>query len=712
MRRSLQRLLVLLAALLASALPHALAWGDDPGASTAPALTATATATPAAAPSNPESPAPTDRPAPRPVATPQAAQAASPAPSAPETPAAPPAAPESSSAPPAPPAPPAAPPAAETKPAPQAAPARQAAQPQPATQTAQAPPEPPAGPRLLWVELSVGGQPVQVKAGGVLALHPDAPFRVLKAKSDAWLDLGLSPSLAGLPTADPQRFNTLAGLLGEAIYSRQEVQLQVHKSGRLIGGVQLAIKLLPIDWLRRAEAATRLEDKIEATGKALELTPDDRLLALRMIDLLEEAKRPKEAAELLQRQAWARDDPALLARLLELYQRQGNMEAAVGVVNKLLALRPGDVSLLERLARLDEHLERWEEATVVLERLSQVVEEGERAPVLLRLAQVLMRAGKTEQALMVCQRAVELRPQEANAWRVLAEIREKAGDAAGTLEAQRRLAYLAPADLEAHLSLSEAYQKAGRKAEAAGELEKAALLRPGDSGLWLRLARLYEELEDRPALLQVYQRLTSVTPHDPNLDYNQGVLLLEMERYEPALESLGAAAQAKPHDREVARLVLEALLRLGRWDQALKQAQALLKDQPVQPALLERVYAGLAKERPQAVAALLDQALASGPKQGGLYQLRAALALDQDDTAAATKALELGVKNLPQDLALQLRLAGFYEAAGQDQKALQAYERILDKDPNFQDAQERYLQLKTSLLSERKGKPSPEGGAQ
>lgn len=687
--------IALLAALLAWVLPPAWAWGDDPGPAPAPA----AAATPAAAPSSPDPPAPTDQPASRPVATPPAAPAASPASPAPETPASapPPPEPSAASAPPA--TPPAAPPAAP------AAPAQQAAQPPPA------PAETPGGPRLLWVELSVGGQPVQVKAGGVLALHPDAPFRVLKARSDAWLDLGLSASLAGLPTADLQRFNTLGGLLGEAVFSRQDVQLQVHKGGRLIGGVRLAIKLLPIDWLRRAEAANRLEDKLAATAMALELTPDDRLLVLRMLDLLEEAKRPKEAAELLQAQAWAKDDPALLARLLELHQRQGHMEAAVEVVNRLLSFKPDDPGLLERLARLNEQLERWEEATVALERLSQVVEEGGRAPALLRLAQVLMRAGRTDHALLAGQRAVELRPQEANAWRVLAEIKEKTGDAAGALEAQRRLAHLAPADLEAHLSLSEAYFKAGRKAEAAGELEKAALLRPGDSGLWLRLARLYEELEDRPALLQVYQRLTSVTPHDPNLDYNLGVLLLEMERYEPALESLNAAAQAKPQDREVARLVLEALLRLGRWDQALKQAQALLKDQPAQPALLERLYAGLAKERPQALAALLDQALAGGPRQASPYQLRAALALDQDDTAAATKALELGVKNLPEDLALQLKLAGFYEAAGQEQKALQAYERILDKDPNYADAQERYLQLKTSLLSERKGKPAPEGGA-
>lgn len=651
MRPSLPNIVVLLAVLLAALGAWPAAWGED--AAPAPA-----------APAEEAKPAAANPPAP--------IQGGPTSPAAGQT----------------------APPAAATPPPPPAAP------PQPEA----------AGPRLLWVELSVGGQPVQVKSGGVLALHPDAPFRVIKAKSDAWLDLGLSASLAGLPGVDMARFHTLSELLGEAVYSRQEVQLQVHKGGRLIGGVQLMIKLLPIDWLRRAEAATRLEDKIENTRQALALTPDDRLLALRLVDLLDEAKRYKEAAELLQGQAWTRDDPDLLSRLLEMYLRQGQLEPAAQVVTELLANKPDDIPLLERLAGLDEQLERWEEAMVVLERLTQIAEPDQRAPLWLRLAQVLIKSDKKDQAVMALQKAVELSPGDANSWRVMAEIKEQLGDAAGALEAQRRAAQLAPADLEAHLSLSEAYQKAGRKAEAAAELEKAALLRPDDTPQWLRLARLYEELEDRPALLKVYQRLTKASPHDPDLDYNLGVLLMEMERWEQALESLDAAAKAKPRDREVGRLILEALLRLKRWDQALKQAQAMLQDQPDQAALLERVYAALAKERPQGVAALLDHALAAGPKQANLYQLRAALALDKEDTPAALKALELGVKNLPGDLAMQLKLAGLYEAAGQEQKALQAYERILDKDPNYQDAQERYLQLKTGLLSERQGKGGANGG--
>jgi hypothetical protein len=32
---------------------------------------------------------------------------------------------------------------------------------------------------LNWIELSVGGLPLRVNAGGVMALHPNAPFRVV-----------------------------------------------------------------------------------------------------------------------------------------------------------------------------------------------------------------------------------------------------------------------------------------------------------------------------------------------------------------------------------------------------------------------------------------------------------------------------------------------------------------------------------------------------
>lgn len=565
------------------------------------------------------------------------------------------------------------------------------------------------GSHLRWVELSVGGLPVRVQSGGVVALHPDAPFRVLKMHGDGWLDYGLQARLAGLPTADMQRFHTLNELLGEQVFQRESLALEVWRGQRRLGEIQLLVKLLPIDWLRRAEAAPRLADKIDLTRRALELTPDDRLLVLRLVDLLVEAGRLAEAAAHLEEQAWTQEDPALLNRLAELYQRLDQPEKLAQVTAKLLALHPDDPVLLERLATAYERQERWEEAVLLLERLSRGQAPAERSATFVRLAQAQQKLGRLDLAMRHLEQATALRPNQAGLWQELSEVRKQAGDRAGALEAQRRAADLAPADQAARQRLAEELIAAGRPAEAAAELEKLAQQSPSDAGLWLRLARLYEQIDDRQALVRVYRHLARLGPHDPDLDFNLGVLLFDLGRWQEALDSLTVAAQARPKDREIGELILACLIKLERKDQALDAARALTKDRPDQPALLERLYAALAKDRPQAVAKLLDQAIAAGSKTARLYQLRAALALDQEDTAAALAALEAGVKHLPADLELWFKLAGLYELASQEDKALKAYESVLDKDPNYPSAQDRYLQLKTSRLGREPAKPGPAG---
>ncbi|MFH1034175.1 MAG: tetratricopeptide repeat protein [Pseudomonadota bacterium] len=567
------------------------------------------------------------------------------------------------------------------------------------------------GNRLRWVELSVGGLPVRVSAGGVVALHPDAPFRVLKMEGDGWLDYGLQPRLAGLPTADLGRFHTLNELMGEQVFERDALTLEIWRGQRRLGDIQLLVKLLPIDWLRRAEEAPRLADKIALTRKALDLTPDDRLLVLRLVDLLVEAGRLAEAAAQLEGEAWVQDDPTLLTRLADLYQRLDQPEKLAEVTAALLVKNPDDPVLLDRMATAYERQERWEEAVVLLERLSRNQAPAERAATFMRLAQAQRRLGRLDQAARYLQQATGLRPRDPALWQELAETRKQAGDQAGAIEAQRQAAELAPADQAARQQLAEDLAAAGKPAEAAAELEKLVQQSPGDSGLWLRLARLYEQVDDRPALVRVYQRLVRLGPHDPDLDYNLGVLLYDLGRWSEALDSLTAAGQARSQDREISELILACLLKLERKDQALDVARALLKGKPDQPALLERLYVALAKDRAQAVAKLLDQAMAAGSKAARLYELRAALALDQEDTATAVAALEAGAKALPANLELLAKLAGLYELAGREDKALKAYERILDKDPNFPGVQDRYLQLKTSRLG-REPRKNGETGKQ
>ncbi len=631
-------------------------------------------------------------------------------------------------------------------------------------------------PRLEYVEFSVGGTPRRIQAGGVLALHPDAPFRVLTIKTDGWLPFGLSARLPGNPGVDLQVFHTLGQILGDDLYRQDQVVVEALKNERVIGQVVLLARLLPIDWLRLAEAATSPEEKIRYTQKARELMPDDQLLARRLVDLLEEAHRYPEAAALLEEQTAGGRDPVLLRRLADLYERMGQPEREAAVLGRLLAESPGDDELLARLARRTEELERWEEAAELQQRLLEFRHGVERAGVYRDLARLHARAGQAEKAAAAWNQAVKLAPQDHELWRSLARARQEAGDPAGALEALKKAGALLPGDRDLLLALADAYQAQGDKRSAAESLDQVLRQDPDDLALLLRAAHLRRELGDQEELLALYERLHKLRPDDADLKFNLIALrarlagqagdprkaaksldelanlapddqdirarlaalhgemgdrkaqladyrrLAELDSQNPdhfynlavvaselndpaqALAALEKADQLKPGDREIQEFMVALLLKLNDGDRLRKKADALMAGLGA-VRFVDLVFARLEEKNPRLLAELLDLALRREPTRVALYQARAALALGQEDPQAAIAALERANQALPDNPELMLRLASLYEAAGQDQKALDLLGRLLDKNPNHPGAQERYLQIKTRLLGTSSAAP-------
>jgi Tfp pilus assembly protein PilF len=562
------------------------------------------------------------------------------------------------------------------------------------------------GPRLQWVELSIGGLPLRVRAGGVATLHPDAPFRVLGAKSDSWLDIGLSYRLAGFPELDLNRYHTMAKLLGPRIYDTNSLELEVFKGGAKIGSVSLLLRLLPIDWLRRAARANSLDDKIAYTERALELTPDDPPLIERLADLYAEAGRFPEAADLLASHARGQKDPRWLERLASLYQASGQMEQAAAALSKLVALRPGDSALLERLAALYEQMGRWEEAAALLERLSETQRGPDKAAILARLSLAQEKSGKADLARQSLERAVILDASQPGYWQELARLRGSAGDQTGALAALERAAALAPRDRELHLALSQAFLNAGDKRKAAAELEKVAALVPQDPAPLLGLSKLYAQLGWRKALARTYRRLNRLKPSDPDLSFNLAVLAFEDGEYKKTLELLEPVETSRSGDPEVQELKLRALLGLKRWEAAGELARALLAKKPRDLRLWLAVLSRLGEAKPAQAAELLDLVLAKNPKSVKLWQMKAALALEREEPGEAIKSLAKAVELAPKKLELKFQLAGLLESQKRDAEALKLYEAILDADPAYPQAEERYLSLRTRQLGQKNSAPA------
>ena len=225
-----------------------------------------------------------------------------------------------------------------------------------------------------------------------------------------------------------------------------------------------------------------------------------------------------------------------------------------------------------------------------------------------------------------------------------------------------------------------------------------AALAPEDPTPLLSLAKLYEQGGQRQALTGVYRRLDKLQPGDPDLAYNLAVLAMEDGKPAKALERLATVEKARPQDAEVRELKLRALLALKRWPQVQQTAKELLAQKPQDLNLWLAVLDQMSSADPQRAAALLDEVLAKNPKSTRLYQLKAALALEGKESGQAIKALSKAVELNPKDLKLKMQLAGLLEAENRDAEALKLYEAILDADPNFPQAEERYMGVRTRQL--------------
>lgn len=563
------------------------------------------------------------------------------------------------------------------------------------------------GPALEYVDLSVGGVRIRVKAGGVLALHPDAPFVVLAARVDAWLVGRLTYQLPDAPGQDLTQYKSLAEIFGPKIWDLKDTPLVVAKADKPLGRITLIPRWLPIDYLRKAEASAKPADKIKYTELALELSPGDRLLVLRLVELLSEAKRFKEAAALLEDAVKAGDDPEALLRLADLYQTMGEKQRSAALLSQLLADGKGDPRLVERLARLNRDLKRWKEAAGLWQRLAASRPAEERSQLLLKASQDLQKAGLKREARQVLEKAVAGRSWDAGLWKGLAALRAEDGDPAGAVQALEKAADLSPTDRGLLLELAQAHQAAGDLAKAAARLEAALALTPGDKKLTAGLVKLYEQMGDSKGLVKAYRRLADGSPDDPEAQMALGKLLIDQNQPAEAVAPLKRAARLKPEDSRAGLLLYATLAGLGRWPEAVAQAASLQKKHPGDLSIIDKVYPALSEHRPEDMAKLLDAAIKASPDKAKLYMLRAALALGADQPAKAAEVLEAGVKAAPGDLEMLRSLARVYESNGRVKQALETWSRVLDQAPEDEDARENYLRLKTASLGSGRTTPEP-----
>ncbi len=191
----------------------------------------------------------------------------------------------------------------------------------------------------------------------------------------------------------------------------------------------------------------------------------------------------------------------------------------------------------------------------------------------------LLRRG--DEAAVALERAVALKPDLADAWRLLAEQRTLAGDDAGAEAATSRQIQASVSDPDLQAAAADLVE--GRLAHAERGLREFLKTHPTDAAALRMLGEIGARLgryEDAEALLA---RCLELAPGFESARYHYATVLQRCGKPERALEELKTLLARQPANPGYRTLKAAALNHLGEYASSITLYEALLAEYPHQP---------------------------------------------------------------------------------------------------------------------------------
>ncbi|HSM93104.1 MAG TPA: tetratricopeptide repeat protein [Anaeromyxobacteraceae bacterium] len=213
--------------------------------------------------------------------------------------------------------------------------------------------------------------------------------------------------------------------------------------------------------------------------------------------------------------------PLHVAAAALLQDSEGDPAAIRAHLDAALAIHPDSAEVLGRLARLHFDAQELGEAAAAVRRLADLpaVSPAARAEHLLGLAPIEAARGDLAASVDACRKALEARPGDARALRLLAEFEERRGNWPGLAAAHALAAETAPdptARLRARIALARvSAERLGDRDRAIAQLTGALATAPHHDEARILLARL---LEDAGSPLAVQEHLALIAGSPARVD--------------------------------------------------------------------------------------------------------------------------------------------------------------------------------------------------
>jgi tetratricopeptide (TPR) repeat protein len=386
------------------------------------------------------------------------------------------------------------------------------------------------------------------------------------------------------------------------------------------------------------------------------------------------------------------------------YLRHGKLPQAIGEYQQILKQEPKDQITLMTLGDL--FVRRGE--------TFQALEYFER------LAKIFLNDGFTTKAIAIYKKIAKLAPEESRPLERLAELYVQQG----VLSEARPL----------YLQLAEVQLKAGRQSQAAALLRRLLEAEPDNLRVQTRLGDLYLAMGQHKEAIEIFlgvaQRVLDRGEHAEAARLADRILEIDA-RHLPTLilkaralfgtdnraegASLLESLPEQDAGSEITTMLLEYYLDSGKSPEAAALAEKVFTRQPKNFALTHHVATVLLEagdlDRAQGLLALVCNTMMESGEHEVLAQTFSRLAeLRPGQLEPLEWLVELYGRvsdsfRLPDALA---QLAQALEAAGNDTKALETYEQLLDRRPEDETTRRKYVRLRAKMgLEPLTGEISP-----
>ncbi|MDR3633358.1 MAG: tetratricopeptide repeat-containing glycosyltransferase family protein [Isosphaeraceae bacterium] len=193
---------------------------------------------------------------------------------------------------------------------------------------------------------------------------------------------------------------------------------------------------------------------------------------------------------------------------------------------------------------------------------------AERAHALNKEATELVRKGRLDEAVELYKRAIDTRPDFAEAYNNLGIVHGRQGHIDESIQCFNEALRLKPEYPEAHNNLGIALARQRRFEDAVGRLEEALRLRPSYPEAQNNLGNTFRSMGRLDEAIASYRRALTLKPDYPEANNNLGNALAEQIQLEEAAVCYREAIRLNPRYAEAHNNLGNTLARLGQDDEA------------------------------------------------------------------------------------------------------------------------------------------------